>query len=169
MIPYFWIHLFVVDMKTKFTICIAALAFATQCIAQTPGKIEKTGQVLLPNGWKLSPAGRSLKLGDIPLNIAVSASGNLMAVTNNGQSTQSVQLIDPKNETLLDDKIIKKSWYGLAFSHDEKTLYASGGNDNIMLAYAIKDNKIGPADTIKLGAPWPKNKLCTTGIAVNKS
>jgi len=138
-------------------------------MAQTPGKIEKTGQVLLPNGWKLSPAGRSLKLGDLPLNIAVSASGNLMAVTNNGQSTQSVQLIDPKNETLLDDKIIKKAWYGLAFSHDEKTLYASGGNDNIILAYAIQNNKIGAADTIKLGSPWPKNKICTTGIVVNKS
>ncbi|MES2111769.1 MAG: bifunctional YncE family protein/alkaline phosphatase family protein [Bacteroidota bacterium] len=156
-------------MKTKFTICVATLALATQCMAQTPGKIEKTGQVLLPNGWKLSPAGRSLKLGDLPLNIAVSASGNLMAVTNNGQSTQSVQLIDPKNETLLDDKIIKKAWYGLAFSHDEKTLYASGGNDNIILAYAIQNNKIGAADTIKLGSPWPKNKICTTGIVVNKS
>lgn len=148
---------------------MVALGIAAQCMAQTPGKIEKTGQVLLPNGWKLSPAGRSLKLGDLPLNIAVSASGRLMAVTNNGQSTQSIQLIDPGNETLLDDKIIKKSWYGLAFSHDEKILYASGGNDNIILAYAIQDKKIGPADTIKLGSPWPKNKICTTGIAVNKS
>jgi len=156
-------------MKAKFTTCVAVLAIATQCIAQTPGKIEKTGQVLLPNGWKLSPAGRSLKLGDLPLNIAVSASGSLMAVTNNGQSTQSIQLIDTKNEALLDDKIIKKAWYGLAFSHDEKTLYASGGNDNIILAYAIQDKKIGPADTIKLGLPWPKNKICTTGITVNKS
>ena len=33
-------------------------------------------------------------LGDLPLNIAVSNSKNLMAVTNNGQSTQSIQLID---------------------------------------------------------------------------
>jgi hypothetical protein len=28
----------------------------------------------LPNGWTLSPAGRSLPLGDLPLNIAVSKS-----------------------------------------------------------------------------------------------
>src|SRR3569832_36472 len=157
-------------MKTMFTTCIAALAIATQCMAQIPGKIEKTGQVLLPNGWKLSPAGRSLKLGDLPLNMAVSASGKLMAVTNNGQSTQSVQLIDPKNETLLDDKIIKKSWYGLAFSHDEKTLYASGGNDNIILAYHIEGNKLGKADTIRLApSPWPKNKVSPTGLAVNNA
>jgi YVTN family beta-propeller protein len=158
-------------MKQKrFSIIIVLLATALQTYAQLPGKIEQTGQVLLPNGWKLSPAGTALPLGDLPLNMQLSTSGKLLAVTNNGQSTQSVQLIDPKNEKLLDEKIIKKSWYGLAFSHDEKMLYVSGGNDNRILAYHIADNKIGDADTIKLAsASWPKNKVCTTGIAVNKS
>ncbi|WP_426670830.1 bifunctional YncE family protein/alkaline phosphatase family protein [Mucilaginibacter sp. McL0603] len=149
---------------------IILLAVASHIYAQHPGKIEQTGQVLLPNGWKLSPAGTALPLGDLPLNMQISASGKLLAVTNNGQSTQSIQLIDPKNEKLLDERIIKKSWYGLAFSHDEKILYVSGGNDNRILAYHIADNKIGDADTIKLApASWPKNKVCTTGIAVNKS
>lgn len=156
-------------MKLKwftFTICL----HITVCsLAQTPGKIEKTGQVLLPNGWKLSPAGTYLPLGDLPLNMQISASGKLLAVTNNGQSTQSVQLIDPQNEKLLDTKIVGKSWYGLAFSHDEKILYAGGGNDNWILAFHLQNNKIGKADTIKLGLPWPKNKICTTGIAANKS
>src|ERR1700743_1574479 len=85
--------------------------------AQVPGKVANSEQVLLPNGWKLSPAGRQVPLGDLPLNIQLSASGKLLAVTNNGQSTQSVQLIDPKNEKLLDERIISKSWYGLAFRH----------------------------------------------------
>jgi YVTN family beta-propeller protein len=158
-------------MKQKLffsTIFLIIVALQTQ--AQLPGKIKQTGQVLLPNGWKLSPAGTALPLGDLPLNMQLSASGRLLAVTNNGQSTQSIQLIDPKTEELLDERIIKKSWYGLAFSHDEKTLYASGGNDNRILAFAIENNKIGKADTIKLApASWPKNKVCTTGIAVNKS
>ena len=135
--------------------------------AQLPGKIAQTQQVLLPNGWKLSPAGRYLPLGDLPLNIQLSRSGKLLAVTNNGQSTQSIQLIDPVNEKVLDEKIIGKSWYGLAFSRDEKTLYAAGGNDNIILCYAINNNKIGKADTITLGKPWP-NPICPTGIAVNR-
>src|SRR4051794_21736600 len=94
-------------------------------IAQIPGKVKGTGQVLLPNGWKLSPAGRSLTLGDLPLNMQLSTSGKLLAVTNNGQSTQSLQLIDPKTEKLLDERVLAKSWYGLAFSRDEKHLYAS--------------------------------------------
>ncbi len=157
-------------MKQKlFSVITAVLLIAVQTQAQTPGKIEQTGQVLLPNGWKLSPAGTYLQLGDLPLNIQLSSSGKLLAVTNNGQSTQSIQLIDPVNEKLLDEKVVGKSWYGLAFSHDEKKLYASGGNDNWIMAFAIQNDKIGKVDTIKLGAPWPKGKICATGIAVNKS
>ena len=119
-------------MNLKLIISIAAMGLSLQSLAQTPGKIAATNQVLLPNGWKLSPAGSAIKLGDLPLNMQVSASGRLMAVTNNGQSTQSIQLIDPKNEKQLDEKIVGKLWYGLAFSHDEKKLYASGGNDNLI-------------------------------------
>ncbi len=148
--------------------CFMAVLSST-AFAQLPGKIAKTDQVLLPNGWKLSPAGRSLQLGDLPLNMQLSATGKLLAVTNNGQSTQSLQLIDPKNERLLDEKIVGKSWYGLAFSHDEKTLYASGGNDNWILAFNIANNKFGKADTIKLGEVWPKGKICATGITVNRT
>jgi YVTN family beta-propeller protein len=157
-------------MKLKLIAGIAFLSAALQSFAQTPGKIEQTGQVLLPNGWKLSPAGRSLPLGDLPLNMQLSSSGKLLAVTNNGQSTQSVQLIDPKNEKLLDEVVVKKSWYGLAFNHDEKKLYASGGNDNWILVFNIADNKLGMPDTIKL-APhaWPKDKVCPTGMVTNKS
>jgi YVTN family beta-propeller protein len=157
-------------MKSKLLLLLSTILLVSTATAQTPGKMEQTGQVLLPNGWKLSPAGRALPLGDLPLNMQISASGSLMAVTNNGESTQSIQLIDPKSEKQLDEKIVGKAWYGLAFSRDEKTLYASGGNDNWILAFPIADNKIGNADTIKLGDyPWPKNKICPTGITVNKS
>jgi DNA-binding beta-propeller fold protein YncE len=99
----------------------------------------------------------------------LSASGKYLAVTNNGQSTQSLQLIDPRSEKLLDEKVLGKSWYGIAFSRDEKKLYASGGNDNVILTFSINDNKLGTPDTIKLGQPWPKNKICPTGIAINKA
>lgn len=137
--------------------------------AQLPGKISQTGQVLLPNGWKLSPAGRQLPLGDLPLNIQISKSGKLLAVTNNGQSTQSVQLFDPQNEKLFDEKDLKKSWYGLAFSNDEKNLYVSGGYDNWILDFHLQNNKFGNADTIKLGKPWPKGNICPTGLVANKN
>ncbi|WP_460678560.1 bifunctional YncE family protein/alkaline phosphatase family protein [Mucilaginibacter koreensis] len=124
--------------------------------------------MLLPNGWKLSPAGRSLPLGDLPLNLQLSASGKLLAVTNNGQSINSIQLIDPKREKLLDEMVVDKLWYGLAFSHDEKHLYVSGGNDNIILDFNVSDNKLNRPDTIKMGLPWPQGKISSAGMVLSK-
>ena len=123
-------------------------------------------QVTLPNGWSLSPAGRSLPLGDLPLNMAVSKSQQLMAVTNNGQSKQTLQLIDIKTEQVLDNIEIKKSWLGLKFSADEKYLFASGGNDNWILQYSTSNNKLTLVDSIKLGAKWP-NKISPAGIEID--
>ncbi len=122
--------------------------------------------VTLPNGWSLSPAGKSLPLGDLPLNMAVSSSKKWIAVINNGQSKQSLQLIDVKNERILDSIEIAKSWLGLKFSSDEKYLFASGGNDNWILQYAIVNNKLLLKDSIKLGKKWP-NKISPAGIDID--
>ena len=123
-------------------------------------------EITLPNGWSLSPAGRSLPLGDLPLNIAVSNSKRLIAVTNNGQSKQSIQLINAKTEQVLDDIEIAKSWLGLKFSSDEKYLFAGAGNDNRILQYAINNNKLLLKDSFKLGEKWP-NKISPAGIDID--
>ena len=123
-------------------------------------------KVRLPNGWALTPVGKGLPLGDLPLNITVSPSGKWIAVTNNGQSTQSIQLIDPNAEKILDEVEIPKSWLGLKFSADEKYLYASGGNDNRILKYAVIGQKLRLKDSIVLGQPWPV-KISPTGLDVD--
>ena len=148
----------------------AILLVTLSLSGQNPATVDKNKagkkQITLPNGWKLSPAGRSVPLGDLPLNIAVSTSKQLMAVTNNGQSVQSIQLIDTRNEKVLDNVVIPKSWYGLAFSADEKFLYASGGNDNWILKYAVRSGKLLLQDSILLGKKWPV-KISPAGIAIN--
>jgi YVTN family beta-propeller protein len=151
-------------MKYLFAILII-LSVGLQ--AQTPGQLESR-RVVLPNGWQLTPAGKLLPLGDLPLNIAVSPDQKLAAVTNNGQSTQSLQLIDIKRGTITDSMIIGKSWLGLAFSNDGKSLYASGGNDNIIIKYAVAEGKLANADTIILGKPWPE-KISPTGITLDEA
>jgi len=145
-------------------LCIL-LNVALQLKAQSLKEIE-AGRVSLPNGWKLSPVGKMLPVGDLPLNIAVSPSKKLMAVTNNGQSDQCIHLIDPVKMQLLDSIVIAKGWLGLTFSKDGKYLYASGGNDNWVMRYQIKDNKIAPYDTLVFGKRWPE-KISVAGIAVD--
>jgi DNA-binding beta-propeller fold protein YncE len=125
---------------------------------QAQENLNASGKVMLPNGWALSPAGESLPLGDLPLNMAISKSKKWMAVTNNGQSTQTIQLINTLTDKIEDNIVVDKAWLGLAFSKDEKYLYASGGNDNWILQYAITGNKLKLLDSIKLGDKWP-NKI----------
>lgn len=147
-------------MKSLFSI------FCLLCWLGSTAQNNLPQPVKLPNGWSLSPAGRSFPLGDLPLNIAVSPTKKFLAVTNNGQSVQSIQLIDPKSETVLHAVVVPKSWYGLKFSADEKYLYAAGGNDNWILQFAIVNKQLLLKDTIKLGAKWP-TKIGPTGMDID--
>ncbi|HEU4575034.1 MAG TPA: bifunctional YncE family protein/alkaline phosphatase family protein [Chitinophagaceae bacterium] len=147
-------------MKKAFLV-FAALALCSIVYSQA-------NQVHLPNGWSLTPAGTSLPLGDLPLNIAVSPSKKYLAITNNGQSTQTIQLIDARQNTLLSTVVIPKSWYGLKFSADEKYLYAGGGNDNRIVKYAIINRQLRLADSISLGKKWPV-KISPAGFDIDGS
>lgn len=152
-------------MMKRIAILLPAILFTVHLHAQLLKSIEAK-RIGLPNGWSLTPAGTSIPLGDFPLNIAVSASKKKMAVTNNGQSTQTLQLIDVASETVLDQVVIPKSWLGLQFSADEKFLFASGGNDNRILKYAIQKNKLVLSDSIRLGDKWPV-RISPTGMALD--
>ena len=137
----------------------------SQVNCQSLKEIE-AARISLPNGWKLSPVGKLLPVGDLPLNIAVSPSGKMIALTNNGQSDQSIHLIDAEKVQLLDSIVIAKGWLGLTFSKDGKYLYASGENDNWIMRYQVKNNKLVPCDTMVIGKPWPV-RISIAGIAVD--
>ncbi len=150
----------------KHIITILFLFLSINLFSQTLADIEKN-KVVLPNGWALTPVGKSIPVGDLPLNMAVSANKKLLAVTNNGQGKQSIQLIDAINNKVLDNVMIGKSFFGLKFSKNNQFLYVSGGNDNWIIKYAIENNHLKVSDTIQLGKPWP-NRISPTGIDINE-
>lgn len=135
--------------------------------AQSLADIE-AGRVALPNGWKLTPVGKKVPLGDLPLNLTLSASQRWLAVTNNGQSDQSIQLYDIRKNSMADSVAVGKAWLGLAFSDDEKFLYASGGNDNWIVKFALAGGRLKAVDTLVLGKPWPA-LISVAGIALDDS
>ena len=152
------------QMKNIAWLFFPLILFSHVSSAQKPD--NPTARITLPNGWSLSPAGNGFLLGDLPLNIAVSNSKKLMAVTNNGQSTQSIKLIDVISGKILDNKVVDECWLGLKFSADEKFLYVAGGNNNQVLKYAIKNKKLLLQDSLKLGDKWP-NKISPAGIDID--
>ena len=124
-------------------------------------------RVLLPNGWSLSVPGQSIPLGDFPLNLVVSKDGRVLAVTNNGQSEQSIMRIDPHTFTVTSETVIPKSWYGLVFNDDHSRLFASGGNDNMIMIYDTSDDGLTKVDSVVLGKAWPE-RISPTGLTLDQ-
>lgn len=152
-------------MKARLFISCVLFLFVITASAQTAAELQqrKTG---LPNGWALTPAGYNIPLGDLPLNLVISHNKKLATVTNNGQSTQTIELIDVRKRKRLDTIIIAKSWYGLAFSSNDKLIYASGGHDNMVNVYAIRKNKLHLSDSFVLGKKWPM-RIGVAGLEVD--
>lgn len=123
-------------------------------------------KTLLPNGWSLTPAGKTVGLGDLPLNMALSRDGRYLAVTNNGVGAQTIQLFDAKTFKELNRVEIPKSWLGLKFSSDSRRLYASGGNDNRILVYEVKNSRLLLSDSLVLGKKWPE-KISPAGLDID--
>ena len=144
------------------SILMGNLLFA-QSIAELDAK-----RVLLPNGWSITPIGKNIGLGDLPLNMVISNNKKWMAVTNNGQSIHCIQLIDIAKAQIVDSMLIPKAWYGLAFSSNDQSLYVSGGHDNRVNRYVINNSKLQLVDSFILGKPWP-NAIGTAGLDVDES
>jgi DNA-binding beta-propeller fold protein YncE len=142
---------------------------STSSFDQSLYKTLKSNRVQLPNQWLLTPAGQAQRpLHDLPLQIVVSADSRWLAVTNNGVSEHKIQLFRTKDVTLAGEIDIPKAWYGLAFSRDASRLYASGGNDNVIAVFKNENGKLAADGVIKLGEPWPKNKICPAGLAIDE-
>ncbi|HEY7508835.1 MAG TPA: hypothetical protein VIG50_01215, partial [Vicinamibacteria bacterium] len=61
-------------------VLLAAASGAAAPPATTPGA-EGGGTVLLPNGWRIAPAGRHVVVGDLPLAMVESRDGRYLIVT----------------------------------------------------------------------------------------
>ena len=102
---------------------LAPAAFAAE--RQVPGR--EGSSVLLPNGWRIAPAGRHLTVGDLPLAMAESPDGGTLVITNNGYTQPSLTVVDLRRLTVPATVPVDDAWLGLAWHPDGRRLYASGG------------------------------------------
>lgn len=88
-----------------------------------------------PHGWYLTPAGTQLPLGDFPIGGAISPDHRYLVVSNDGEGTQSLQVVDIERQTTVQTIPYEKPeslFLGIAFNSDGRKLYASAsGNDKI--------------------------------------
>lgn len=130
-----------------------------------PPKADEPGGFLLSNGWKVTPVGTHLPLGDLPLRVVVSPDGKFLVATNNGYSTQGLTVIDLERQEKVLTLPMERSWLGLQFSRDGKRLYVSGGGDNKILVHAFERGLNPEADAIVLGDR--KQEMFPSGLCVD--
>src|SRR5438105_6782392 len=91
---------------------------------------EGGGVTLLPNGWKIAPAGRHIAVGDLPLAMVESPDGSAVLVANNGFARPSITVVDLQNQIARSAISLDHAWLGLAWHPDGRHLYVSGAANN---------------------------------------
>lgn len=114
-----------------------------------PGALAD-GTTLLPNGWRLAPAGRHLKTGSLPLNLVVSPDGRYAVVTNNGINKPSFTVIDIASWTIKSTTPLDSAWYGLVWHPDGTKLYSAGAARNNIQEFTFANGTIARARTFAL-------------------
>src|SRR5437868_3801630 len=133
-----------------------------------PG-VQSTGAVQLPNQWSLRPVGRQVAVGDFPVNIAVHPSGRWLAILHAGYGTHEVTIFDTEKsrQRIVSRVMVDQAFYGLTFSPDGKTLYASGGEFEVVHAYDFEDGLLFHHRQIPVAAA--KEKFVVGGLATDSS
>ncbi len=130
--------------------------------SQVPG--EQGGRMLLPNGWWISPAGQQTKLGDLPLNAALSADERYLAVTHSGQSKAEIWLLETATMKEVQRIPLTDAWWGIRFAGD--LLFVSGGYQNCVYTFRLANGQLSAVDTIALEQPRLKYDGAIAGLDV---
>jgi hypothetical protein len=115
-----------------------------------PGPAGK-GDTLLPNGWRIAPAGRHVMVGDLPLAMLVSPDGRWAIVTNNGYAKPTLTVVELDSLSSPDKTPLADAWLGLAWHPDGRRLFASGGADGMVRELAWRAGKLAAGRTFSVG------------------
>ncbi len=128
------------------------------------------GTAITSHGYRVTPAGNTTRLGNLPLASAMSPDGSTLVIVNAGQGTQSVQVVDTRTGLLVQTfrYTSPQSVYGGAvFNPKGDRVYVSGGGSHVVHVFRVHLGRLREADALKLpttpgaaGTPFP------AGIAV---
>ena len=156
-------------MRNFGLVLLTALALA----AQKPGPIA--GGYDLPNGWRITPAGKSIPTEDMILNIVTAPDGKALIALHGGYNPHGLLVLDPAGEKVVQQIRLKSAWLGLAWSPDGTKLYASGGNASArteqqatkapVYVFGYNGGKLTDQPVATLDESIPHDKIYWSGIA----
>jgi YVTN family beta-propeller protein len=131
----------------------------------------------LPNGWKLSPAGKQIRTEDMVLGLSSAPDGKMMVAVHSGFNPHGMMVVSQKTEEPVQRIPMKSAWMGLAWSLDGSKLYVSGGNGvsrrnptkAALNVYGYKDGLLTEKPIAELESPWEANQTYWSGLAHHPS
>lgn len=156
----------------NFVLCLAAIAATLPTFAQSPntetlpvGENVLTRRVLLPTQWSLDPVGKSRPLGVFPMNMRLSPDGKYLAVVHCGVGEHEIMILDADSGRTISRTSEPNLFYGLVFSADGSTLYASGGETEVVYAFPFAKGYLAAPRVLKVGEEKEQRVPC--GIALS--
>jgi YVTN family beta-propeller protein len=109
----------------------------------------------LPTGATLDPVAPSHPVGNFPTAAVLSPEGDRVVLLLCGwrQPGEGIQVVDRKTGAVEQTLPLNAAFLGLVFAPDGKTLYASGGNDDVVHVFRWNDRRAEAAGTIALTPP----------------
>ncbi len=118
---------------------------------RVPGRVDAE-TTLLPNQWSLRPAGEMIRLGNFPATMALSPSGDHLAVLHSGQGDQEIMLLDVTGEEpLVTCRVpLPGCFHGLVWAPGGDRLFTSGGDDRVVHVFEHRDGLLSGHEQISI-------------------
>ncbi|MBI3684715.1 MAG: hypothetical protein HY235_30465 [Acidobacteria bacterium] len=140
---------------------------SAQAPPPTPGGYD------LPNGWRITPAGRHVSTSDYLLNVTNTPDGRHVIALNSGYNPHGLTVLDTRNIEVVQKVGLKSAWLGLAWAPDGGTLYVSGGNGESrreptaapVYAFSYAGGRLSEKPAKEFRHHLPQNQIYWSGLA----
>ncbi len=123
--------------------------------------------VRLPTGATLDPAAPAIQLGNFPLSAVAAPDGRVVVLLCGWRET-GIQVVDPKTGKVVQTVHQPGAFIGLRFAPDGKTLWASGGGEDLIYRYSWNEGTVIPDGSISIQEKGSTRvKRDPAGIAVS--
>ena len=125
----------------------------------------------LPTGVRLDPAAPLHDVGQMPLAMIESPEGDRLVLLLNGWRDEGIQVVDRVTGSVLQTVKLPAAFLGLVFSPDGRTLYASGGNTDVIYVFGWANGTASLRDSIVLqhrATPKSNGVRYPAGIATSR-
>ena len=131
---------------------VAGAAVAALAVAEHAGP-QGDGTAITPIGWRVTPAGNQLQVGERPLGLALAPDGKTLLVSNDGLALQSLTVVDTAGSAAsqtIQYPPPQALFIGVVFSPDGSHAYASAGSNEAIRTYSVSGRHLTEGGRIPL-------------------